>query len=537
MSSSSQSTTKEGPPPCQQFVTCQQVCRQWYHLIDHYDSLVWPPCCKRDFQKGIRRRFWSLDFPNPQRVNTAMLSSTSWLGAKHSPTLWRSLYRFTKCWSLGLCTATFLADTNSPLQLERPCVVVGTTQEHQFFTTLSVTRSGHIVRSNPTYKSGNQGRQAMVVHTTMAGHIGDGDSLPFYYLEDDELHGIVCHYSDPTSDWIVTGGLDGTVSLWSEPQRCVTKSWRGHRGRVLSVSMNDEVVISGGSDSMIRVWDLGGAEQRGSIDISSYLSDQHDWFQGVGEIAVNGQLIVCAPDASGPVLVFSLLTGSLVYELKTEPQDVAFTRLCLTPFYLLTKGEINSANQHRVPIYPSMSNSSSTSSPSAASSPTTSRSSSPSSSLSSSTSTTATQSTLNIPDSSSTTNESSFSSIPSPPPPSTTMTPYQLSRYYASTSQTTTPTQVSTRSCIDVWDLQTGKLVYRLVPPLPPNTTASITDIQISPNTAHVFACVEIREYGSRKNHLCCWDFSNDQLPPPSVKILPPLSSAASFGHAWACYY
>jgi WD40 repeat protein len=80
----------------------------------------------------------------------------------------------------------------------------------------------------------------MVVHTTTAGHIGDGDSLPFYYLEDDELHGIVCHYSDPTSDWIVTGGLDGTVSLWSEPQRCVTKSWRGHRGRVLSVSMNDE---------------------------------------------------------------------------------------------------------------------------------------------------------------------------------------------------------------------------------------------------------------------------------------------------------
>jgi WD40 repeat protein len=117
------------------------------------------------------------------------------------------------------------------------------------------------------------------------------------------------------------------------------------------------------------------------------------------------------------------------------------------------------------------------------------------------------------------------------------MTPYQLSRYYASTSQITTPTQVSARSCIDVWDLQTGKLVYRLVPPLPPNTTASITDIQISPNTAHVFACVEIREYGSRKNHLCCWDFSNDQLPPPSVKILPPLSSASSFGHAWACYY
>ncbi|KAI8336563.1 quinon protein alcohol dehydrogenase-like superfamily [Chlamydoabsidia padenii] len=500
----------------QTIAACQQVCRQWHQLIDRYDALVWSPCCKRDFQKGIRRRFWSLDFPNPQRVNTAMLSSSSWSGMKHSPTLWKSLYRFTKCWSLGLCTATFLTDTSLHLEQKQqrlPCVVVGTTQEHHYFTTFSVTRSGHVVRSNPMYKGDIHGQQAMAVHTDVGYH--DDPCASFFYLEDTDLHGIVCHYSDPTSHWIVTGGLDGTVSLWNESQRCITRTWKGHRGRVLCVSMNDKVVISGGSDSMIRVWDLDGAEQRGSIDISSYLSNQHDWLQGVGEIAVNGHLVVCAPDAIGPVLIFSLLTGSLVYELQTQPHTTAFTRLCLTPFYLLTRGEINSYNQDRVPLYPpSTTNntrilSTSSISPGMASDPLT-----------------------NILANKGTTHTDE--PMPAAPPPSLALTPYQISQYYANQATATT----IKRSCIDVWDLQTGKLVYRLVPPLPSTTTASITDIRISPNTAHVFACVEIRESGSRTNYLCCWDFSNNQMPLPSVKVIPPISPwPSSFGNAWACFY
>ncbi|KAI8096499.1 WD40-repeat-containing domain protein [Halteromyces radiatus] len=490
--------------------TCQQVCRHWQTLIDHYDALVWSPCCERDFQKGLRRRFWSLDFPDPQMVDAAMLSSY----AKPS-TLWQSLYRITKHWSLGQCTTSFLTNYTLRQQKRRPCVVVGTTQEYNFFTSLSVAQSGHIVRSNPMYKGTTEGRQAMIVHASF-----DQDpTLSSFYLEDDALHGIVCHYSHPASPWIVTGGLDGTVSLWNEPERCVARTWQGHRGRVLCVSMNDQVVISGGSDSMIRVWDLDDAEQRGSIDISSYLSERHDWFQGVGEIALNGHLIVCAPDTSGPVLIFSLLTGSLVYELKTEPQDVAFTRLCLTPFYLLTKGEINPSNRNQVPIYP---NTSSSSTPTVSSSPYSNTTNSGSSSLSSLSSLSSSTSTA-------------ISTYALAPPPSLSLTPYQLSRYYNLSSNNMT-TFTAARSCIDVWDLQTGKLVYRLVPPLPATTTASITDIRISPNAAHVFACVEIRDNGSRRNELCYWDFSNHHTAAPSIMVLPSMTSS-SFGNAWACFY
>lgn len=222
--------------------TCQLVCRQWQHLIDHYDTLVWSSCCKRDFEKGIRRRFWSLEFPDPQRVENAMLSSSSSSGA-----LWQSLYRVTKRWSLGDCTSSFLSETQPPYQQHTPprlpCVVVGTTHEYYSFTSLSITQSGHVVRSNPMYKGNIQGRQAMVIQSSFGGGDGDDggvDSSSFFYLEDDAFHGIVCHYSDPTSHWIVTGGLDGTVSLWNELERCKARTWQGHRSRVLCVSMNDQ---------------------------------------------------------------------------------------------------------------------------------------------------------------------------------------------------------------------------------------------------------------------------------------------------------
>lgn len=273
---------------------------------------------------------------------------------------------------------------------------------------------------------------------------------------------------------------------------------------------------------MIRVWDLDDVGQRGSIDISSYLSDRLDWFQGVGEIALNGHLIVCAPDASGPVLIFSLLTGSLVYELKTEPQDVAYTRLCLTPYYLLTKGEINSTNERQVPVYPP-SSTFDTSSSSSSSSPM--------------------HQTISL---------SSFTGPSLPSSTASSLTPYQLAKYFSSSNTTAANSTSSsssssttlynhnqftnTKSCIDVWDLQTGKLAYRLIPPITNSSViASITDIRISPHAAHVFACIEIRNYGQRNHVLCCWDFSNQNFKLPTVITLP--SSSNNSNNTWACFY
>ncbi|CAO3635688.1 unnamed protein product [Cunninghamella blakesleeana] len=506
-------------------------------------------CCQHDFQRGFRRRFWSLDFPDPYQVDKALLiqqpinNHDKNMDDNIIPSVrWQDLYRITKYWSSGQCKASILnrindnhhhqpIDNLSSLTTSKPCLVIGSTHEYSYLTNFTITASGHIIRSNPMYKGPN-GRQCLKIHHVMDIKNQHQNKLTFQYLEDHLSHGIVCHYSDSKSNWIVTGGLNGTVSLWDESTLCLKRTWEGHRGRVLCVSMNDKVIISGGSDSMIRVWDLDDVGQRGSIDISSYLSDRLDWFQGVGEIALNGHLIVCAPDASGPILIFSLLTGSLVYELKAEPQDVACTRLCLTPYYLLTKGEINKKNEREVPIYPPSSTFDTSESLSSESS----SKSSPSE-------------TLSLP-MHQTISLSSFTH------PSTTssLTPYQLAKHYSSSLTTTNNNNSNnesssssndlykqnkfTKSCIDVWDLQTGKLVYRLIPPITnPSVIASIVDIRISPHAAHVFACIEIRNYGQRRHVLCCWDFSNQKFKLPTVVTLPTSISNIHTNNTWACFY
>ncbi|RUS13208.1 hypothetical protein BC937DRAFT_95670, partial [Endogone sp. FLAS-F59071] len=117
----------------------------------------------------------------------------------------------------------------------------------------------------------------------------------------------------------------------------------------------------GGSDSTIRVWDLVNTTPslqtphtnwRGTIDISAYLSADDDaWFTGASELAVSDTLVACASDSTGPILVFSLLTGALVYEIGLPAQGEAGMpymlgsgagprKLYMTPFFLLTTGRV-----------------------------------------------------------------------------------------------------------------------------------------------------------------------------------------------------
>jgi hypothetical protein len=246
---------------------------------------------------------------------------------------------------------------------------------------------------------------------------------------------------------------------------------------------------------MIRVWDLDNksaptTRRRGMIDISSYLSGRSDWYQGVGEIAVNGNLVACAPDASGPILVFSLLTGSLVYELRQQEEvlqsewvteDItAFTRLCLTPFFLLTKGKIHHS-QHinqQIKLVPAHHN-------------------------------VVLQRTSKEPTPGYITKLSD--SPPTAPPHVAQMTPYQLYQYYQSINQEEEPevTMPTSSACINVWNLQTGKIAYRLVPTLDkPNQNYTITDVRTTPDYSQVFASIEVRGQKHYQERLYCWDFS-----------------------------
>jgi WD40 repeat protein len=294
------------------------------------------------------------------------------------------------------------------------------------------------------------------------------------------------------------------------------------------------VVVSGGSDSMIRVWDLDKgsdvharkSRRRGMIDISVYLSGRSDWYQGVGEIAVNGHLVACAPDASGPILVFSLLTGSLVYELRI-PEDplpvngsewmaeemTAFTHLRLTPFFLLTKGKVHNNNKS-IKLVPSTHN-------------------------------IVMQRRQERKQAGYIAHSDDYT-VSAPPQAVAQMTPYQLYQYYqtVNASREEPPAMVPESSaCIHVWDLQTGKIAYSLVPTLEkPYQHYTITDVRVTPDYSKVFASIEMRgqrEYGET---LYCWDFasrSTDEVSKDEFDIVQlddVDSDLRKLGRSWVCF-
>ncbi|KAF9299849.1 hypothetical protein BGZ74_008582 [Mortierella antarctica] len=60
-----------------------------------------------------------------------------------------------------------------------------------------------------------------------------------------------------------------------------------------------------------------------------------DWVSGIEHICVGDSLVACSTEFSGSVLVFSLATGSLVYEIPGLYQP---SKMCMTDFFLLTGG-------------------------------------------------------------------------------------------------------------------------------------------------------------------------------------------------------
>ncbi|KAG0003464.1 hypothetical protein BGZ80_006101 [Entomortierella chlamydospora] len=161
---------------------------------------------------------------------------------------------------------------------------------------------------------------------------------------------ILCHYSSPLHSFLVTGHMDGSVMLWDmsikEPgQQCIRYWETGARRRVLCVGMNSRVVVCGNANSTLCVWDIhpensSSIASHGMIHVASYLSSTappglEDWTSGIEHICVGDSLVACSTEFSGSVLVFSLATGSMVYEIPGLYQP---SKMCMTDFFLLTGG-------------------------------------------------------------------------------------------------------------------------------------------------------------------------------------------------------
>ncbi|KAF9339768.1 hypothetical protein BGZ91_004765 [Linnemannia elongata] len=177
----------------------------------------------------------------------------------------------------------------------------------------------------------------------------------------DLANDILCHYSSPLHSFLVTGHMDGIVRLWDlsiqEPGRQCIRYWQtGPRRRVLCVGMNSKVVVCGNVDSTICVWDIhpspgSSSSTHGTIHTASYMTSRapqglDDWISGIEHICVGDSLVACSTEFSGSVLVFSLGTGSLVYEIPGLYQP---SKMCMTDFFLLTggRGAWNQGGTHR----------------------------------------------------------------------------------------------------------------------------------------------------------------------------------------------
>ncbi|KAF9098320.1 hypothetical protein BGX27_000830 [Mortierella sp. AM989] len=144
--------------------------------------------------------------------------------------------------------------------------------------------------------------------------------------------------------------MDGSVRLWDmsikKPEQQCIRYWQtGARRRVLCVGMNSRVVVCGNANSTLCVWDIhldpnSPSSSHGTIHATSFLSSAappglEDWTSGIEHICVGDSLVACSTEFSGSVLVFSLATGSLVYEIPGLYQP---SKMCMTDFFLLTGG-------------------------------------------------------------------------------------------------------------------------------------------------------------------------------------------------------
>ncbi|KAF9907880.1 hypothetical protein BX616_000304 [Lobosporangium transversale] len=205
--------------------------------------------------------------------------------------------------------------------------------------------------TNPLEVQAPLSQQQHVIYHEAVAPTGSSDLPPVTNSSSAEpANDILCHYSSPLHSLLVTGHMDGSVRLWDmaiqDPEQQCIRHWQtGGRRRVLCVGMNSKVVVCGNADSTLCVWDIhpgpgSSSSSYGTIHSASYIASTAPpgldyWVSGIEHICVGDSLVACSTEFSGSVLVFSLATGSLVYEIPGLYQP---SKMCMTDFFLLTGG-------------------------------------------------------------------------------------------------------------------------------------------------------------------------------------------------------
>jgi hypothetical protein len=209
---------------------CAKVCRQWYRIIHQFEELIWGSTATSDFEYEGISRFWKLQLQHPRTFNDI----GSVRGLKRT---WADVYRISTNWYTGNCNGYFPTTLEHNSAMKSPHAIVGIPQEGLFSTTLNLAPGGRIVRYNPTYR--NPSSPGDDSHNSTITLLQCPNSGQTSVLTSGEFVGISTQYTHPLLNYMVTGDINGNVSLrdLSNPDDVIT--WAAHRGRVLCVCMNE----------------------------------------------------------------------------------------------------------------------------------------------------------------------------------------------------------------------------------------------------------------------------------------------------------
>jgi hypothetical protein len=214
----------------QSLTHCLKVCRQWYRIIHQFEDLIWGSTAKFDFEFEGISRFWRLQMQHPRTFNEI----GSFKGLKRT---WADLYRINTNWYSGNCNGYFPTTVEPTSPIKSPHAIVGIPQEGLFSTTLNLAPGGQIVRYNPIYRApDSDGDEARNSTITILQCPNSGKTK---VLSSEQFAGVSSQFSHPLLNYMVTGDINGNVTLRDLSKEDNIITWSGHRGRVLCVCMNE----------------------------------------------------------------------------------------------------------------------------------------------------------------------------------------------------------------------------------------------------------------------------------------------------------
>jgi WD40 repeat protein len=123
-------------------------------------------------------------------------------------------------------------------------------------------------------------------------------------------------------DIAAIGDYDGVIGLWDlVTGRPTGPDLRGHQGQVLSLSIGDEVVASGGADSTVRIWERKALPIGRPEPLSARVSRGSPNPNHVNALALIDDLLVSA-GADGTVCTLDRRTGRLISNLQVPSSDM-----------------------------------------------------------------------------------------------------------------------------------------------------------------------------------------------------------------------